>query len=398
MVLTRLGEAWRRLPLAARRYILYHCMCTPLLFSWYLVPELMLAHGLSVGKAGLLLSFASAVAALLNIAVGRLLDRYSPNTVIALIHVVEGGAGVLYCLGFQFELLILVVLAAVVERIAWGLYPAYAVYEYEAYPEGVREEAFKLHNALPFLVQAATYPPIGFLLALYASPKAHIPALAVMTALSLLLGLLPLYWLPTVGVKRRESMESKRAWGVRGFIVVSTVLVLWSIAGMFYSPLILVNFFIEVSGTGLLGVALYDAVVGFVLGLASLGMLGVRRRWARVVVPLGIGLQGMASLLLALSRDIPLALASGLLNAAGYAIADPYIMDVLFSTVPEQKRGLLLGSLAAVRRLVAIVMPAASGFLAERISASAPFLASAAFDLAAMVLAAYVVSRRDRPH
>ena len=42
------------MPLAARRYILYHCIVTPLLFVWYLVPYLMLESGLSVAEAGVI--------------------------------------------------------------------------------------------------------------------------------------------------------------------------------------------------------------------------------------------------------------------------------------------------------------------------------------------------------
>ncbi len=58
---------WQILPLSAKRYIPYHCLVTPLLFVWYLVPYLMLESGLSVTEAGFIFTISSAVGALLTL-------------------------------------------------------------------------------------------------------------------------------------------------------------------------------------------------------------------------------------------------------------------------------------------------------------------------------------------
>ncbi len=157
-------EWWGRLPTAARRYIVFQALTTPVLFTWILVPYLMLATGLSVAEAGIVLTIASAVAALVNAVIGRVLDRAEPVVFIALISFVEGVAYLVYMYGFLVSIVLLVVVAAVIERLARGFYPVYAVYEYDAYPEEFREKVFALHNLVPYLVQLVTYPLIGYVL------------------------------------------------------------------------------------------------------------------------------------------------------------------------------------------------------------------------------------------
>lgn len=61
-----------------------------------------------------------------------------------------------------------------------------------------------------------------------------------------------------------------------------------------------------------------------------------------------------------------MALADAFLASAGYAVMDPFFMDILFSRIPGDKRGTLLGGIAGVRRIIAIASPAVAGFLAEK--------------------------------
>lgn len=150
---------WRKLPKLARRYIVYMTATTPVLFVWILVPYLMLTTGLDVAEAGLVLSIASALAALTNLVVGRVLDKAEPVVFMALIGVIEGVAYIIYMYGFLLGVIALIVAGAVIERIARGFYTVYAVYEYDAYPEGT-ESGYRRYVA----VEPEPPPPELFML------------------------------------------------------------------------------------------------------------------------------------------------------------------------------------------------------------------------------------------
>jgi len=91
---------------------------------------------------------------------------------------------------------------------------------------------------------------------------------------------------------------------------------------------------------------------------------------------LGMGLIALADLMLGFSYRVETALLAAIVASTGYAFMNPFFMDVLFSTIPEEYRGTLLGSLESARRLIGIVMPAIAGLLAE-INAHLPFITAA---------------------
>jgi len=64
-------------------------MITPTLFWWYVIPYLMLEKGLSVEETGLLYTAGMAASSVINFIVGKLLDRSSPNTLMAVITLID---------------------------------------------------------------------------------------------------------------------------------------------------------------------------------------------------------------------------------------------------------------------------------------------------------------------
>jgi len=64
-------------------------MITPALFWWYVIPYLMLEKGLSVEETGLLYTAGMAASSVINFIVGKLLDRSSPNTLMAVITLID---------------------------------------------------------------------------------------------------------------------------------------------------------------------------------------------------------------------------------------------------------------------------------------------------------------------
>ncbi len=395
MLLKDIAEWWNRLPVAAKRYIAFQAFTIPVLFAWILVPYLMLATGLTVAEAGIVLTVASAIAAVVNIIIGRVLDRAEPVMFIALISFIEGVAYLVYMYGFLASIVLLVVAAAVIERLARGFYPVYAVYEYDVYPEEIREKAFALHNLVPYLVQLATYPVIGYVLAVLTSNlSAQIASLCVFASASITLGFLALVWLPRIGVRRIEVSQPLLLRRIpRAFIKISLAMIVFGIAFELCQPLIVANLFIEIARNPLLGLALYETFAALPVVIVSPLILRIDRRYGVALLALGMGLIALADLLLGFSYRVEIALLAAIVASSGYALMDPFFMDVLFSTIPEDYRGTLLGSLAAIRRLVGIVMPAIAGFIAE-INAHLPFILAAIIVVFSMSLTLNVAKPR----
>jgi len=381
-------EYWRRLPLAAKRYILYHCIVTPLLFVWYVVPYLMLESGLSVAEAGVIFTAGSAASACLNFLVGRWLDRGCPNTIMAVISLIEGASYLLYYLAFTTRSVVWILAGVVIEKVSFGLYPVYAVYEYEAYPEEIREKAYVYHNVLPFASQALTYPLIGYVLGVLSPTRETMLAgLLAVALLSFAYALLPLYWLPRVaGARRVKEKEAARGGIPREFYPVALALILIGFSASLAPPLILVNLFREVLGGGLFEVSLYETVAAVTMVALSLPLLRVRKELGRYMVVLGLSLICASDIALVCGRTLGLALAAAFLASAGYAVMDPFLMDILFSRIPKEKKGTLLGGIAGIRRIIAIASPAIAGLLAEALFPAAPYLVSAVAIAASILL------------
>ncbi len=388
-------EYWNKLPVAAKRYILLQALSTPVLFVWILVPYLMLVTGLSVGEAGIVLTIASAVAAIINAIVGRILDRAEPVLFISLIFLIEGISYLAYMYGFLVSMVLLVVIAAVVERLARGFYPVFTVYEYDVYPDEIREKAFALHNLVPYVAQLVSYPIIGFILAvLLNNTVTQIFSLIIFATASVALGVLTLLWLPRIGTKRIEFSQPLLISRLpRAFIKMALAIIVFGIAFELCQPIIVANLFIKMARNPLLGLALYETFAALPVVVVSPLILRTSRRHGMRMLALGMSLIALADLLLGFSYRVEIALLAAIVASAGYASMDPFFMDVLFASIPKEYRGTLLGFLASSRRLIGIAMPAIAGFIAE-INAHLPFIIAAIAVISSMSLTLNVAKQR----
>ena len=118
----------------------------------------------------------------------------------------------------------------------------------------------------------------------------------------------------------------------------------------------------------------------------SLPLLRVRKELGRYMVVLGLSPICASDIALVCGRTLGLALAAAFLASAGYAVMDPFLMDILFSRIPKEKKGTLLGGIAGIRRIIAIASPAIAGLLAEALFPAAPYLVSAVAIAASILL------------
>ena len=194
-----LGSYWSELPIAAKRYILYHALITPLLFAWWVVPYLMLTTGMTIFEAGIFYSIAQAVSAFLTFLVGRSLDRHPPNIMIVATSIVEAASYVIYYFAFKLLSPALILLGLIVEIGSGVFYPAFPVYEHAVYPEEMREKAFAYHNIVPYLSQALTFPLIGYTFGVFLDTvEGMVTGLLVIAFLNVVSVIYPLRILPWI--------------------------------------------------------------------------------------------------------------------------------------------------------------------------------------------------------
>ena len=367
------------MPTVARRYILYHCIITPLLFVWYIVPYLMLITGISVFEAGLIFTLSSLISSCMNFIVGKWLDKGNPNLLMCIISIIEGSAYLLYFVGFKIKNILWIISASTLEKLSYGFYPAYVIYEYEAYPEHIREKVYVYHNVLPLISQAITYPVIGYIIGILSPTyQTLLNSLLIIAFLSYISALLPLYWLPRVRSTRIvENRASYKGFVPKGFYPIALTLLLVGFSYQITPSIVLVNLFIKVLGGGLFAISVYEAISGITTVLFSIPLLKVKKEKGKLMVILGLLFMCISNLMLALGRRIEFAFLSSFLFSAGYAIMDPFFMDILFSKIPSDKKGTILGGLAGIRRIMGIITPTLSGYLAQYIAPNSPYLTSA---------------------
>lgn len=310
---------------------------------------------------------------------------------MAVISLVEGTSYLLYYIGFMVKNVLWILVGAIVERISYSFYPAYVVYEYEVYPKRIREKAYVYHNVLPLASQAITYPVIGYLLGIV-SPcwDTLLISLLIIAIASYLSSLLPLYWLPRVGEVSFRKENGRTSQHVPPSLYpIALALILVSFSTLIAPPLILVNLFIKVMGGGLFAISIYETICGVTVIIFSLPLLKIRKEKGRLMVVLGLSLACISNLILAFTKTLEFAFLAAFLASAGFAIMDPFFMDILFSKIPEDKKGTILGSIAGIRKLIGIITPALAGLLAQIFFPGAPYFVSSVFIMMGIVLVLY---------
>ena len=144
--------------------------------------------------------------------------------------------------------------------------------------------------------------------------------------------------------------------------------------------LVFVNLFIEVYGGGLFEIGIYEAIFAIIFIVSSIPVLRVGKKRRLAMILLGFTLFSLGDITLILSKTIILAFLASIFYSVGGAIMSPYYMDVLFSNIPSEIRGTLLGSLSAIGRILRIVTPTIAGFLAT-LSPQLPYLTSLVISL-----------------
>lgn len=154
---------WSDLPREARRYILYHALASPLLFTWYMAPYYLLRTGYTALDVGIIFSLARVAAIPSKMIVGRFFTYRDIRLGLASIDAIGVLSLLLYSMARGPLAPILIFAALLLEEIVGLLYPLYPAYERAIYPRDKLKEAMEWHMRIPELSIVLAYPLLGYL-------------------------------------------------------------------------------------------------------------------------------------------------------------------------------------------------------------------------------------------
>jgi len=366
---------WRDLPTEARRYILFQTFFSPLVFTWYLIPYLMLIQGIEVIEVGLIFTLSSLASAFVNVLVGRLLESFTLNYLIFANCFIYSIALIVYCIGFLYQNVWFILLASIVDDISDIFSPSYLMYEYLAYPEKSRERIYLYHNIVPHISVILTYPLIGYILSI-STHELMVYSLIFFALATLMLSLISLKWLPKVksSQPRNENFRVVTCKTAKSNILFILTLVILTNLALSLTPIfIITNLFYEIFGGGLFELGIYSAIYSMFSILVLSFILRIKRYSAELFIKLGLLILTLSNVLIYLSRDLSHLFLASILLSIGLNVFQPTYKSILFSRIPTKHRGILLGLISGLDDLIDIASPIIAGLIAS-FNPRAPFI------------------------
>jgi len=153
---------WKELNSSTKRYILYHTLSCPLLFSWYMVPYYLFKTGYNVFEIGVLYTIVNISSLPLTYLLGRYFSYRDVRKGLALIDFLGFISFILYFLARGDYAPLLIFSAMLVEEISGIFYPLYSAYEKAIYPSEKLKEIMEWHLRLPEIAVVLSYPFLGY--------------------------------------------------------------------------------------------------------------------------------------------------------------------------------------------------------------------------------------------
>ena len=156
----RLLPEW--VPRAARRYIYYHMLVAPSLFTGIMLPYYLLSTGYTVVDVGILYTLINMVSVPVQLALGKYFTFKDIRIGLAIIDLLEILASFSYGLARGPLVAPAVVLGGVLEALAGSLYFLYRAYERGVYPRERLRSILVLHLVLPESTGILSFIALGF--------------------------------------------------------------------------------------------------------------------------------------------------------------------------------------------------------------------------------------------
>lgn len=386
-------QEFRSFPLKAKRYILYHAIISPALIVSHMVPIYLLYAGYNILEIGAFYTIVSFLSVVGTYLLGKMLDKIPANKALSADVLLDGISCLILSLARGMFFPFFFVISRVIQSISSIFSPGYSVYEFESYPEEIREKIFVYHLAVPEVTQLIAFPIFGIIWGiLYPTPNAFRIGFFIFGVYFLLASFIPLKFLPLV--KKKISVEKEKLnllvlipKELKIIMLIEIVLVLtWGII----PQIVLVNYVItELKGT-LFHMTMIEVIISIVIIVSARFIKDTSKKHtftlligATFIMMVYTGLMSFASTFLRVL------LAYGIL-AFGDTIWHPYHQSMLFHYVPEKRRGEFFGAFTSIKRSVEIFLPLLAGFIAHNVHPLANYAVSFCLFLIVIFLYLYL--------
>jgi DHA1 family multidrug resistance protein-like MFS transporter len=354
----------------AKRYILLHTIYSVLIISWVFLPVYLHELGLTIVEVGALFTLAGLAEVVLTYGAGKTLDKISCNYGLAIIDFFESIACFIFGLAQNYTHILI---GRFVEKAGQIFTPSYAVYENEAYKEDY-ETMYQYHVMVPEVVQLVVFPILGFVLTYVVfSVTAHRSFYIIVGACNFLVIFYILKILPDVtpGVSLKRELQVSLP---RKLYVIAAAEILLQFGDAVGSQFVLAYYILDNLGGTFFSISMVEAVVSIAIILTII--MSLKRKPEMIkAAKYGIFLMMIYGLLMSWAPNMWVIFIAYFILNIGHSLWFPRHRTLVMKLIPEEKRGEILGSIASLKKLIAVVGPLFAGLIASKIYILAPFVA-----------------------
>ncbi len=381
---------WSEIPVAARRYIIYHTIISPFLITWYMLPLYLFMTGYDVLDVGVIFTAVNIAAVPAAYAVGKVFETVPIRHGLVVIDALEGVSKIVYGLAKGAVAPAMLFVGMLIEKMAGVLYPLYQAAERVLYPRERLKEVLAWHMRLPEASQLVGFLVLGYVFGyVITTPEGY--RLGFLAIGSVSFGTIAYLLMALPRLDRKERIESEApVFRVdKEFRLILLVEALVTAAWFMAPEFVLLNYVVNV-----LGMTLFEAMV--VEAAVSLGAIAATyvtdaisdEHMFRAMAAGYALITAWAAIMLA-SPPFPIVVAAYFISKFGDTLVFPFYGKWLFSKVPKEKATIVFGALSSYRRLIRLFTPAIAGLLAS-MHPTLPYLASLALFAATAALMEYL--------
>ncbi len=377
------------------KYMSMHWIGGVFLIYATLLPVFMNKLGLSIVNAGIIFSIAAVFDVVLTYIISKFLDRISPNTGMTLDWITESLPALIYgfaSTSFHF------VLGAIAGRVTNVLNPVYKVYENEIFPEEQRSLIYTYHLITPEVFTIILYPLIGYLLTYkFTSIMAFRIIFWVCGIAYLFVSLIPyksLRWVKPIDISTEKTSIrfSKNLY----MVALAEIMVF---VGFGFTSTLLTSYYIldKMNGT-VMDIHLLEVVGALIILVTGLFTKNLNSKISEEkIAQYGIIFLLVFAVLMIIARSYKIILVAYVFQAIGNTVWFPHHYSLLMKFVPKEKRGEFFGGISSLRKLIGMILPLVSGFLAKAFGFFVPFsLALICFVTVCIVYQRLLISRQEK--
>lgn len=384
------------LPKYARNLIIYYTLSVPFLVVWDIFSIYLFMLGLDVMGVGILLTLTGIVGIIVSFLLGIAFDKgLSVRVALILIEIFSSVSDFFYAMATRFEHLFI---GNVFERIGRLFTVSYSIYEKDVYPKENLEKIYAYHFALPELALLITYPIIGYLLGFVFTSLFAMRIVFVMAGLSSIFFVFYISKFLPPAFKKIQFKE-KHEFPRKIWPVISAEIMLVFSFGI-TTGLVIDNFVYNILGLNVFFILIIVVITSSTSLVASIlsDRLGEKHRFKMLFLSLlfllvyGISVASLEFLGLDAFLTFVLLLLFSMILGFGHTLWFIYHRSFLFRLIPDEKRGLVLGSISSLNRIFGIFAPFVAGFMASQISPLSTFYLQIILIIMSMIM--YFISMK----